>query len=292
MHEIRPHPPICQPNYLSVVIRAVRPEDTAKISHPTPNARQENSRFYGELMSASLSCGAAVLSWVVFGGSSAVVPLTGGASTALSVLTFGAATASSAQCSVSVFRLWHETSFGDPETNRWLDSQEWYVHTSTALDVLSVAGATAAAGITLKMALQLRKSGTPINQVLKGLTRQQRKALTEDIIRVNNPGISNRALKALVASGTYPKRFGKAELSNTVRLQLKDAIGATLSLAGSATSGVIRDPKRLPCWKNSTSIRGCLNLWSPLTWKKSFQKSGKEKEQFCSRREFFILPSQ
>lgn len=246
MHEVRPHPPICQQSYLTIVIRAVQAKDIAKISHPTPNAKQEDSRFYSELMSTSLSCGAAVLSWVAFAGSSAVIPVTGGTSTALSVLTFGAATASSAQCGVSTFRLWNESSFGNSATNRWLDSQEWYNHTVTALDVLSVAGAAAATGMTLKMALQLQRSGTPIKKVLEGLSRQQRKALTEDIIRANSPGISNRALKALVASGTYPKRFGKAELSNTVRLQLKDAIGATFSFMGSASGGVIRDPKRVP----------------------------------------------
>lgn len=112
----------------------------------------------------------------------------------------------------------------------------------TALDVNSVAGAAAAGGATLKMALQLKRSGTPIREVLTGPSRQQREALTEDVIRAHNPGISNKALKALVASGTYPKRFGKVELSNAVCLQLKDAIGATFSFMGSASSGVVRNP--------------------------------------------------
>lgn len=245
MHEVRPHPPICQKNYLTIVIRSIAAQDAVKISHPTPHAKQEDSRFYRELLSTTLSCGAAGLSWIAFAGSSAAIPVSGGTSTALSIITFGAAAASSTQCAVSGFRLWHETSFGNPEMNRWLDSEEWFNHTMTALDVISIAGASAAVGMTLKMALQLHKSGTSMGQVLKGLSRQQRKSLTEDIIRAHNPGISNRALKALVASGTYPKRFGKIELSNTVRLQLKDAIGASLSFIGSASGGVVRDPNRI-----------------------------------------------
>jgi len=80
--------------------------------------------------------------------------------------------------------------------------------------------------------------------VLKGLSRQQRKNLTEEVIRANTPGVSNKTLKALVAAGKYPKRFGKVELSNTVRMQLRDAVGAGLSFAGSATGGVIREPGR------------------------------------------------
>lgn len=96
------------------------------------------------------------------------------------------------------------------------------------------------------MVLQLQKTGTPIKEILKGLSRQQRKQVTEEIIRTQNPGISNKALKALVAAGTYPKRFGKIKLSNTVRLQLKDAVGAALSFSGSATGGVIRNPQAIP----------------------------------------------
>lgn len=246
MHEVRPHPPICQQSYLTIVIRAVDAKDVAKIVHPTPHAKQEDGRFYSELLSTSLSCGAAALSWVVVGGSGAAIPFTGGTSTPITVIGYAAATASSFQCVNSFIRLTNESRYGSPEINRWLDSQAWYTHTSTALDVISVAGAAVAIGATLKMVLQLRKTGTPFKQILNGLSRQQRKQVTEEIIRTQNPGISNKALKALVAAGTYPKRFGKIELSNTVRLQLKEAVGATFSFMGSATGGVIRHPKAIP----------------------------------------------
>lgn len=243
MQELRPHPPICQQSYLTIVIRAVSAKGVAKINHFTPNAKLEDGRFYIELFSTPFSCGAAAISWVALTESSPAIPVLGGSSTVLSVITLGKATATAAQCGASAFRLWHESSFGDPETNRWFDSQEWRSQTMAAIDAVSIAGAT---GVTLKMTLQLKKSGISIRQVLEGLPRQQRRTLTADIIRANNPGISNRALKALVASGTYPKHFGKVELSNTVRLQLKDAIGATFSFLGSTSGGVIGDPGGVP----------------------------------------------
>lgn len=106
-------------------------------------------------------------------------------------------------------------------------------------------GGVASAGATIKTVFNLRKAGTPLKEALKGLNRQQRKRLTEEIIRANNPGISNKVLKLLVAAGKYPKRYTQLEIGHSVRLQLKDAIAATLSFSGSASSGIIRDPKRI-----------------------------------------------
>lgn len=242
--ELRPHPALCMNRKLTLIIRPTENNEVEKITHPRLN-KQDDSRFYNELLSTGLSCGAAVLSWIVVGGSSAAIPVSGGTSTAITVLAYGAATASSLQCANSSYRLFNETDYGDNSVNTWLDSQEWYTHTSTALDVISLAGGLASAGATLKTVLNLKKAGTPLKDALKGLSRQERKRLTEEIIRANNPGISNKALKALVAAGQYPKRFTNFDISNTLRLQLKNAIGAALSYSGSATGGVIRDPNRI-----------------------------------------------
>ena len=45
----------------------------------------------------------------------------------------------------------------------------------------------------------------PMREVLKGLGRQQRKSLTEELIRIHNPRISNRMLKRMVRAGVWPK---------------------------------------------------------------------------------------
>ena len=242
--ELRPHPAMCGPDKKTLVIRPLRSEEKDTVAHGVLS-KQDDDRFYSELLSTGLSCGAAILSWIVVGGSSAAIPVSGGTSTAITVLAYGAATASSLQCVNSGYRLFNETDYGDQSVNTWLDSQDWYQRTSTALDVISVAGGFASAGATLKMVLNLRKAGTPLKEVLKGLGRQERKRLTEEIIRANNPGISNKVLKALVAAGKYPKRYTQLAISSSVALQLKDAISATLSFSGSATSGVIRNPNQI-----------------------------------------------
>jgi DNA-binding transcriptional MerR regulator len=43
--------------------------------------------------------------------------------------------------------------------------------------------------------------------VVKSYPRQDRARLTELIIRAQNPGISNKEIKALIRAGLYPKRF-------------------------------------------------------------------------------------
>ncbi|MCW8935153.1 MAG: hypothetical protein OQK98_10550 [Gammaproteobacteria bacterium] len=244
--ELRPHPPMCMANKLTVVIKPKEKQEKIVGQNLEVN-RQDNSSFYSELASTGLSCGAAVLSWIAVGGSSAAIPVSGGTSAAITILAWGAATASSAQCANSAYRLYNETDYGNSEMNAWLDSQAWYNSTTTVLDIVSVAGGVAAAGATVKMALNLSKStGKSFKEVLKQLTRHERKRLTEELIRAQNPGISNKALKMFVNAGKYPKRYSNLEISSSVRLQLKDAMGAAFSFAGSASSGIIRSPNRIP----------------------------------------------
>lgn len=243
--EIRPHPPMCMKNTLSLIIRPVTRQETVQITQPPVKSKQA-VRLYQEIFSTSLSCGAAALSWIVVGGSASAIPISGGASSAITILSYGAATASTLQCGNSLFRLYNETDYGDAKVNQWLDSQSWYQQTTASLDVISVAGGVASAGATLKMVLNLKSAGTPIKEALKGLSRQQRKRLTEELIRIQNPSMSNGTLKALIAAGIHPKRFGKIEIRSAIRRQIRDAISASLSFSGSATSGVIRNPQSIP----------------------------------------------
>lgn len=47
-------------------------------------------------------------------------------------------------------------------------------------------------------------------------------------------------IKAMQAAGHYPRRYAATEISNATVLQLKEAVGATLSFAGSAATGAVR----------------------------------------------------
>lgn len=236
--KLRAFEPICFTNPVYVVLKEAPPiqQKTRLASELTSGAR--NSKLAGELVGVGLSCGAAVLSWVVVAGASAVIPATGGVSTAVVVLTYAAAVASSAQCVNSIVRTSFEVT--DPSTNDWLDSQQWYTNTSLALDVISVGGAVASGFATIKLMLTTRAAtGKSFTEILKGMSRAERKRLTEEIIRVNHPGISNGALKSMVRSNLYPKRFSNIQITEALKLQIKDAIGATLSFTGSATAGSV-----------------------------------------------------
>ena len=245
LRQLRPFPPMCQKSYLTVVVRKLTPSEQLALQQPTIKKKESDSRFSKNMVNSLTNCGAAALSWLALVGSLGAVPVTLGGSTLVTVLSFSAAVASSAQCIDSGVRLASELDYLDPKTEQWLDSREWYKSTMIAMDVISLASAASSAHKTLKMVHALRKAGTPLKVALKGLNRHQRRRLTVELIRVHNPGVSNSAIKAMVAAGVYPKRFGKVELSNTVRLQLIDAVSATLSVFSSATGGVLRNPGSL-----------------------------------------------
>lgn len=234
---IRPGPPICAPGLKTIVIKprlGAGGTDTDSTSH------QREGRLYQELFSAGLSCPAAAISWVVTLGGVAAVPLTGGASTFVSILGYGAAVASTVQCGNSLYRAFNEATEAYSENDR-LDSEQWYVTTAMVLDAASLLGVAAAVGTTLRTVVTLMKStGRPALQVVRGLSRPEGTRLARDLIRAQHPGISNKALKAFVRAGRYPKRYLPVQISSTVRTRLQDALGAALGFTGSATGGLVR----------------------------------------------------
>lgn len=237
MHVLREGPLWCSADLLTVVIKPHIGETTLK---STQAAEARESRFYSELFGGVMSCGAAAIGWVVIGGSSAAAPVTGGTSTFVAALAWGATLASSAQCATSGYRLYNEIA--NPQENDWLDSQGWYTTTARALDIVSLAGAGAATAVTVRAALVLRRTtGKSMVEVLKGLSRQERKRIAEEVIRLENPGISNSALKTMLRAGVYPKRFTNVQVSKAVQTQLKDALGAALSFSGSAGTGTVKE---------------------------------------------------
>lgn len=76
--------------------------------------------------------------------------------------------------------------------------------------------------------------------ILKGMTRSERKRLAKELIRMQKPGISNGAMKGLIRAGKFPSGFASAEISKALFAQLRDAISATLAFAGSAASGDVK----------------------------------------------------
>ena len=195
----------------------------------------------GEAVGVLLSCGAAVLGWVVVVGGNAAAPITGGLSATVNILGVSAAIASSAQCGNGLIRIGSEI-LDDGQTSDILDSQEWYHETVKAIDVISLAGAATSSLMTFKVyQMATTASSRSIIDILKGMTRPERKRLTKEIIRVNHPGVSNKLLKGMVREGKYPKSFSSSRINTSLMLHVKDAAGATLSFSGSAFSGSVKN---------------------------------------------------
>lgn len=236
--ELRPFTPLCRVRPIKVVLReAPRYTSTVGFVDEIKHNKRE-SRLVGELVNTGLSCSAAVLGWIVVFGSGAVIPLTGGGSSAITYVAIGAATASTLQCASGVVRSGLEVA--SPSTNDMLDSSEWYQQMTAALDLISLGGAIVSGASTIRMVQTLRTTTQKSAlTVLQGLSRPERRRLTIEVIRLNYPGISNAKLKALLATGAFPSRYSNSEITRAVALQLKDAVGGTLTLAGSAYSGTV-----------------------------------------------------
>ena len=240
--ELRKFEPICQITPIKVVLREPPQQMgqqafAAHLKGSQSDARE--SRLVGEVAGSVFSCGAAVLGWVVVTGSGAAIPLTAGMTSAVSYLALGAAVASAGQCFNSLARTRAEVY--DPSINDALDSEEWYRTVMVALDVVSLTGATAAAAVTVRSVKLLQATKLkPTKVLLQRLNRTERKSLTHEIIRMNHPTVSNTALKRLINTGNYPKRYTGTQISKTMALQLKDVMGATMSFSGSASSGVVK----------------------------------------------------
>lgn len=239
--ELRKFEPVCQISPIKVVLREPprqmsQQEFASHLKGSQSDIRE--SKLVDEVSGSVLSCGAAVLGWLVIFGSSAAIPVSGGISLAVSYFATAATMASTLQCFSSLNRVNNEIKA--PSRNDALDSQEWYSATIVALDVISLAGATAAGAATLKGLKLLKASSLQNSKVLlKKLSRTERKRLTQDIIRLNHPGVSNLTLKRLINAGGYPKRYTGTQISSAMTLQLIDAVGATMSFAGSALSGTV-----------------------------------------------------
>lgn len=215
------------------------------VGKPITNA--VNSSAIGtEIASTVLSCGAMILTAGVAIGGSAAVPVTAGASGALVAIAYAGAAATGLQCVNGLYRL-YDVFENHGENVAWLDSQNWYVATSTALDLVSLASA----GGALKEALATWKAMKSVSSLkaadwLKNYPRQDRARLTELIIRAQNPGISNKELKAAIRAGLYPKRFPIEPIQNELKKQLANTVNSALAFTGSAVSGVISAPGNIP----------------------------------------------
>ncbi|EKY3246211.1 hypothetical protein RBA21_003615 [Cronobacter dublinensis] len=199
-----------------------------------------------EITSTAISCGALVATAFIAVSATLVIPFTAGATGIIAGIMTAGTVATGFQCAVGVGRLF-AIGYGYEENVAWLDSQEWYTSTMTALDVISIAGASVALKSTIK-AYMTMKAGSSAKALdwLRTLSRHERKRITIEIIRNRNPGISNDGIKALIKAGAYPGRYPTEAIQKSLQYELIKAFNNASAFAGSAVSGTIRNPQNLP----------------------------------------------
>ncbi|WP_138586920.1 hypothetical protein [Pseudoalteromonas sp. S558] len=211
-------------------------EFTNELKHSSVTPRE--SRLVSEISGTLLACSGAVISWLAFVASGVATPISLGAATAISVLSFSAASATTLQCGNGLMRSGAE-KFA-PELNDWLDSEDWYVNTTKALDYISIAGATAASAAAIRTIKLASINGISFRELLANKSRQERARITREIIRMKVPKISNKMLKKMVKNKTYPKKFNSLQINNELRTRLRDSVAAALAFTGSAYNGEIK----------------------------------------------------
>ncbi|TRO41455.1 NAD synthetase [Pseudomonas sp. ALS1131] len=229
---LREFTPICSIKPKRIIIREaqrnVSPQQFAEQVRSNPR----ESRLLAESVNTSLACAGAVLGWIAIIGGTAIVPFTGGASLVIAAVGVSAAAASTAQCGIGTMRVLNEVN--DPTRNDELDSEEWYQNMSRALDVVSLAG-VASTGATVVRVMNMRKAmtGRSWHQSLRGLSRQERRRLTNEILENRNPALTPALRKSLQRSGELPKRFSTSEISSALAINIRDALSVGTGLLGS-----------------------------------------------------------
>jgi hypothetical protein len=162
------------------------------------------------------------------------VPFTAGASIVVAGIGVAAATASSVQCAVGAVRTFKEAE--NPAANDAMDNEEWYQTLMPVLDAVSLLG-VGASGLTTFKFLKARKAATGRSwyETSKGLSRQQRKALTDELLSLRQPELTSKLLRLKQAAGVLPKRFTPTQIQHATTTQIRDALGASIGLAGSGT---------------------------------------------------------
>ncbi|MDF0729333.1 NAD synthetase [Pseudomonas entomophila] len=231
---LREFQPICSIKPKRIILREA-PRYTSPeqfMSQVQTNPRE--SRLVKEAVNTTLSCAGAIIGWVVMFSGTVAVPFSGGTSAVLTVAGYAAATAGTAQCFIGIARTMNEAN--DPSANDAMDQEAWYKAASPVLDAVSLLGVGASGLSTLRL-LQVRKAATGSSwyELTRSLSRQQRKALTKELLLIKHPSLTAKQLKLRQSAGEMVKRYSPTQIQHATQTLMKDALGATIGFAGSGT---------------------------------------------------------
>lgn len=236
---LREFQPICSIKPKRIILReAQKYIAPAQFADQVQNNPRE-SRLVAEAVNTTLSCAGAVIGWVVVLSGSVAVPFTAGASAVVAGIGYTAAIASTAQCFVGGLRTVNEAR--NPAANDHLDGEDWYQYTMIALDAASLVGVGASSLTTIKLVRMTKATtGKGVRDVLRGLSRQERAKLTKELLSINDPRLTSKMLKLKQLAGELPKRFTPTQVKHATITQIKDALGASIGMTGSALSGNVK----------------------------------------------------
>jgi len=200
-----------------------------------------------EIASTILSCGACIIfaAGTILSDGATILSL--GATTPLAIISTMGTVATAAQCANGVLRI-IDIYGNEGKRVRRFDSQDWYIATLTALDLISLAGASRDLYIAVK-AYRAIKSASAFTSVsmlkwLRGFaaTEKERVSLSRGIIRHFNPSASEKQISIWLTANKYPRMIDSERVITELNNQLNNAVMASMAYAGSAIGGTIRNP--------------------------------------------------
>jgi len=233
---LREFQPICSVLPKRVILRKM-PASMARLDFVRRLEHEpRESELVFEAINASLSCGAAVLGWIVVLSGSVAIPFTAGVSSFVVAAGAAAAIASSTQCVIGSIRTFNEQY--RPGENDHMDDSDWYNTVTPILDGVSLIGIGASTLTTVRLLKATKKTlGKSWFELLRGLSRQERKKLTTELLTLRDPSLTAKTLKLKRRAGVLPKSYSAGQIRHATLTQLKDALGGILGLAGSYQNG-------------------------------------------------------
>lgn len=236
---LREFQPMCSVQPKKVVLREapryVGPSEFKRMLEHEPR----QSELTTLALNTAVTCAGALLSWVVITSGFILMPFSAGTSVMISFIGQAAAVASTTQCIAGTLRTGIEAYA--PTLNDALDSEVWYQAAMNTLDGIAMLGIAASTLTTVKVVTMTTKTtGKPLRQILRGLTRQERANLNNELLKIQDPRLTPKLLKLKQATGSLPKRLSATEIRASTTSHIRDAVAGALGLGSSAMSGNVR----------------------------------------------------
>ncbi|WP_455825937.1 NAD synthetase [Pseudomonas graminis] len=230
---------ICRVQPIKVVLReAPRSVGAVEFRRMLEHEPRE-SRLVGEALGTAVTCAGAILSWIVVTSGVMLMPFTTGTSAVITFIGQAALAASITQCAIGLGRTSVE-AFA-PQYLDHLDNDAWYQAVESTLEAVALLGVATSVLTTIKtINTATRVTAKPLRQVLKGLNRQERAKLNDELLRLQDPRLTPKLLKVKQANKVLPKWISATEMQLATVNHIRDALAATLGFASSSLPGNIK----------------------------------------------------